>query len=260
MKISAAVKEAVRRLAKQQADAELSAREKELAEHMTQRQQLRLQVAADLESDAAEQLRYDSAREALAEFGRVHSWEQRNSNRELVAEGQRLAAAVQQKPRMASYSRGCSPRELLVEGCRDSSLQSGRAAAVVAYAAAAADLEEHEAADSAAAEQAAVARRERLEVLGSIRQQFGAEGGRWVRVESESGEIEIQPLQNLLKETTIHPQNLAFLNSQLAPFNRRIQEHLARLNSEELPRLQAAVASCRSALGEVESRMMESEI
>ena len=260
MKISAAVKAAVQKLAKQQTEQELSAREKELAEHITTREQLRQQLAADAESDAAEQRRYDAAREALVEFGRIHSWEQRNSSRELAAEGLRLAAAVQQAPKMVSYSRGCSPREFLVKSCRDSSLQAERQAAVVACAAAVAELEEHETADSAAAELASVARRERLGILGSIRQQFGAEGGRWVRTETESGEIEIQPLQNLVKEPAIHPENAAFLNRQLSPFNRRIREYRARMNSEELPQLQAAVASCRSVLNEVESRMMQSEI
>lgn len=260
MKVTSAVKASLQRILKQQTEQELSARETELAEHITEREALRLQLADDAAANAAEQARHDAARVALSEFGERHSWHQRNEDRELIAEGRRLCEAVNRPPVFVRYAPGYSPKERLVEGCRDLQIQSALTTARAALQEAAKALATAQEASGILALKAADARRDRLELLGSIQRQFGREGGRWRRIESGDEVFSIEGLRDAAGEPAIHPENLAFLNRQLAPLNRRIREYLQQLEGSEVQRLRAAVAKAEGALAVVEAKAIESEV
>jgi len=259
MKVSSAVRQSLQRLLKAQTEQELSAKEAELAEHIENRNRLRQQLEDDAAADAAEQARHGAALAALEDFGKRHSWEQRNSVREVIREGQRLSAEANRRPEFVRYSKGASPREELIRGCRDLSIQGEFGLASLGLEFAVQELAEAEQKIAAAALRASDARRERLEILGGIQRQFGTAGGRWNR--SESGdEVSIEGLQDAAGEPAIHPENLAFLNRQLAPLNRRIREYLQQSEGEELQRLRAAVANAEAALATVQERAIASEI
>jgi hypothetical protein len=259
MKAATAVKQKLQQLLRQQSEQELSARETELAEHITEREALRLRLADDAAANAAEQARHDAARAALAEFGERHSWQQRNEDRELIAEGRRLCEAVNRLPAFVRYAPGYSPKERLVGGCKDPQIQSALTTARAALQEAAKALATVQESSGTLALRASAARRDRLELLGSIQRQFGREGGRWRRVES-GDEVSIEGLQDAAGEPAIHPENLAFLNRQLAPLNRRIREYLQQLEGSEVQRLRAAVAKAEGALAVVEAKAIESEV
>jgi hypothetical protein len=259
VKVSSAVKATLQRILKQQTEAELSAKEAELAEHIETRNRLRQQLEADAAADAAEQSRHDAALAALEDFGKRHSWEERNSVRAVIQEGQRLSAEANRKPEFTRYLTGESPREGLIRGCRDLSIQGELGLASLGLEFAVRELAAEEQKIAAAALRAADARKDRLELLGSIQRQFGREGGRWRRVES-GDEVSIEGLQDAAGEPAIHPENLAFLNRQLAPLNRRIREYLQQLEGSEVQRLRAAVAKAEGALAVVEAKAIESEV
>ena len=259
MKVTSAVKASLQRILKQQTEQELSARETELAEHISERDRLRQQLEADAAADAAEQSRHDAALAALAEFGAKHSIEERTSVRGVVDEGRRLSAEANRRPEFVRYGKGESPRERLVSGCRDLLVQNDLTCAGLELQGATIALADAEEEISRSALRAADARRDRLELLGSIQRQFGPEGGRWRRVES-GDEVSIEGLQDAAGEPAIHPENLAFLNRQLAPLNRRIREYLQQLEGSEVQRLRDAVAKAEGALAVVEAKAIESEV
>jgi hypothetical protein len=146
-----------------------------------------------------------------------------------------------------------------VEGCRDLQIQSALTTARAALQEAAKALATAQDASGKLALRAADARRDRLELLGSIQRQFGREGGRWRRVES-GDEVSIEGLPDAAGEPAIHPENLAFLNRQLAPLNRRIREHRQQLEGADIARLRDAVAKAEADLVAVELRAVESEV
>ena len=259
MKVTAAVKASLQRILKQQTEQQLSARETELAEHISERDRLRQQLEADAAADAAEQSRHDAALAALAEFGERYSFEERNSIRSVVQEGRQLSQEANRRPEFVRYGKGESPRERLVEGCRDLQIQSDLTCAGLELQGATIALADAEEEISRSALRAADARRDRLELLGSIQRQFGREGGRWRRVES-GDEVSIEGLQDAAGEPAIHPENLAFLNRQLAPLNRRIREFRQQSEGEGLQLLRDAVAKAEGALAAVELKAAESEV
>jgi len=259
MKVSSAVKATLQRILKAQTEQELSSREAELAEHIETRNRLRQQLKAAAESDSAEQARHDAALAALEDFGKRHSWEERNSVRAVIQEGQRLSAEANRRPEFVRYPKGDSPREGLIRGCRDLSLQGDVGVASLGLEFAVQELAEAEQKIAATALRAADARKDRLELLGSIQRQFGTEGGQWKRIEA-GDEVSIEGLQDAAGEPAIHPENLAFLNRQLAPLNRRIREYLQQSEGSEVQQLRAAVANAEAALATVQERAIASEI
>jgi len=259
MKVSSAVRQSLQRLLKAQTERELSSREAELAEHIETRNRLRQQLKAAAESDSAEQARHDAALAALEDFGKRHSWEERNSVRAVIQEGQRLSAEANRRPEFVRYPKGDSPREGLIRGCRDLSLQGDVGVASLGLEFAVQELAEAEQKIAATALRAADARKDRLELLGSIQRQFGTEGGQWKRIEA-GDEVSIEGLQDAAGEPAIHPENLAFLNRQLAPLNRRIREYLQQSEGSEVQQLRAAVANAEAALATVQERAIASEI
>ncbi len=259
MKATSAVKASLQRILKQQTEQNLSTQETELAEHITEREALRLRLADDAAANAAEQARHDAALAALAEFGERYSFEERNSIRSVVQEGRQLSQEANRRPEFVRYGKGESPKERLVEGCRDLRIQSALTTARAALQEATKSLATAQEASGILALRAADARKDRLELLGSIQRQFGREGGRWRRVES-GDEVSIEGLRDAAGEPAIHPENLAFLNRQLAPLNRRIREYLQQLEGSEVQRLRAAVAKAEGALAVVEAKAIESEV
>lgn len=259
MKVTSAVKASLQRILRQQTEQELATRETELAEHIAQRDRLRRQLEEDAAADAAEQSRHDAALAALAAFGEKYSFEERNSIRSVVQEGRQLSQDANRRPEFVRYGKGESPRERLVEGCRDLQIQSALTTARAALQEAAKALATVQESSGILALRAADARRDRLELLGSIQRQFGREGGRWRRIES-GDEVLIAGLQDAAGEPAIHPENLAFLNRQLAPLNRRIREYLRQLEGSEVQRLRAALAKAEGDLVVVEAKAIESEV
>ncbi len=260
MKVTAAVKASLQRILKQQTEQELSARETELAEHISERDRLRQQLEADAAADAAEQSRHDAALAALAEFGAKYSIEERTSVRGVVDEGRRLSAEANRRPEFVRYGKGESPRERLVSGCRDLLVQNDLTCTGLELQGATIALADAEEEISRSALRAADARRDRLELLGSIQRQFGPEGARWRRVESGDDEVSVDGLQDAAGNPAVHPENVAFLNRQLAPLNRRIREYRQQSEGEGLQLLRDAVAKAEADLVAVELRAVESEV
>jgi hypothetical protein len=253
------IRDLVRRLTQQRTDQEMSAAESEMAEHVVERQALRQQMQEDAAADEQARNEHEAARQALQEFGERYTYQQRNEVREVVQEGMRLAAAVNRPLVLARYSPGGSPRDRLVRGCRDLNLRQQWAAAVAALERA---TEAERAAGQAvgqAMSKAADARRERVEIMGRIRQQFGAEGGRWRRVE-QADQVTVEAVMGADGKPLIHESNIQFLNGNLCRPNRVIREAAAVMAAENGESLSQALQAAREALGRVEARMIESEM
>lgn len=254
------IRDLVRRLTQQRAEQEMSAAESAMAEHVAERQALRQQMQEDAAADEQARNEHEAARQALQEFGERYTYQQRNEVREVVQEGMRLAAAVNRPLVLARYSPGGSPRDRLVRGCRDLNLQQQWTAAVAALEQA---TEAERAAGQAAGQamsKAADARRERVEIMGRIRQQFGAEGGRWRRVE-QADQVTVEAIMGADGKTPlVHPENIDWLNSNLCRPNRVIREAAAVMAAESGESLSLALQAAREALGRVETRMIESEM
>lgn len=246
------------RLREQQFRQNCDVAERELRQHIESRAALRENMAEDDRFNAAAQAEHDAAREALQAFGRKYSWEQRNSEREVVAEQARLSTAANRPLILRTYSTGHSPRELLIRGCRDAELQQRLQAAGEAWRALREQQSRKELEAGQASDRAADARRERVDILGRIRSQYGPEGDRWRRVEQDD-QVSIVAICELNGTPRIHPQNLEFLNNQLVRANRIIREAAAVMAADNGQLARDLAASSR-AVELAEQSCVDSEV
>lgn len=253
------IRDLVRRLTQQRTEQEMSAAESEMAEHVAERQALRQQMQEDAAADEQARNEHEAARQALQEFGERYTYQQRNEVREVVQENIRLCELVNRPLKLSRYSPGGSPRERLVRGCRDLNLQQQWTAAVAALEQATKDERAAALAVGQAMSKAADARRERVEIMGGIRQQFGSEGTKWRRVE-QADQVTIEAVLGVDGNPLIHESNIQFLNNSLCRPNRVIREAAAVMASENGETLSQALQAAREALGRVEARMIESEM
>lgn len=195
----------IRRMKDQRSRQDLDDAERELAEHIAGRSALRENMAEDDRFNQAAQAEHDASREALQAFGKRYSWDQRNSDVQVVAEQARLSAAANRPLILREYAAGHSPREILICGCRNTDLQRNLQAAQGAWRALWEQHSRCEIASGRASEKASDARRERVDVLGRIRSQYGPEGGRWRRVE-ENDQVSIEAVCEPDGTPRIHAQ------------------------------------------------------
>ena len=248
----------ITRMREQQSRKDCEAAERELAQHVASRAALRENMAEDERCNAAAQAEHDAAREALQAFGRKYSWEQRNGEREVVAEQARLSAAANRPLVLRKYSAGHSPRELLIRGCRDVELQQRLQAAAEAWRALW-DLHSRKEIEAGkASEKASDARRERVDILGRVRSQYGPEGCRWRRIEQDD-QVSITGVCEPDGTSRIHPQNLEFLNNQLVRPNRIIREAAAVMAADN-GQLTRDLAAAANAVELAEQSCVDSEV
>lgn len=249
----------ITRLREQQFRQTADAEEKELRQHIASRAALRRNMDEDDRFNAAAESEHDAARAALQAFGQKYSWSQRNSDRDIVAEGARLSAAANRPVVLRKYEAGHSPRELLIRGCRDLSLQERLQEAGEAWKALWQRKVELESKAGVASDRAAQGRRERVELLGRIRSQFGPEGERWRRVEQDD-QVSIVAVVGADGKPLVHPENLTHLNNQMLRANREIREAASALAAANCDRLVREMAEAGRVVESLEQQAVESEV
>jgi len=257
--VAKAVRDLVRRLTEQRATQEMSAAEAEMMEHVAERQALRQQMQEDAAADMQARNEHEQARQALQEFGERYSYQERNSNREIVQRQMRLSATMNKPLVLARYSPGCSPRDLLIRGCKDLHLQQQWATASEAFERASEAVRVAELQMQTAMSRAADARRDRVEILGSIRRQYGSEGTKWRRVDQDD-QVSIVAVVSADGNPLMHEQNVEFLNCQLARPNREIRQSASAVAAATTGSLTQTLQAAREALTGIENLMVQSEM
>jgi hypothetical protein len=148
---------------------------------------------------------------------------------------------------------------MLIRGCRDLSLQERLQEAGEAWKALWQRKVELESKAGVASDRAAQGRRERVELLGRIRSQFGPEGERWRRVEQDD-QVSIVAVVGADGKPLIHPENLTHLNNQMLRANREIREAASALAAANCDRLVREMAEAGRVVESLECEAVESEV